>query len=344
MYKKLGASISKSGFRDICYFGSKCIEEDQKPDQVNDDFIYSRSIFKRTLRAFSFFFFIVKRQPDLLIITTWELLLPALFSRLLARASIIYDIQENYYKNEKNKGVTGRIRALIIRGLEQVSSQFIVHFFLAERCYEEELGFTKKKSTLLENKALESFKDLKSGSKLYDLFYGGTIADQTGLRQVEMICELIKDKDIKISTYGHCPSQKDLDRVKALAKKYSFFEAQVSEVPKSHNELLEKMTKARYNLALYPPNPAIENRIPTKFFEGIVLGITLITIENKTYQNFFNAYGGGIIISDLNEIFPILKMDQINKEQIHPPNPDLLWESSENRIKSTLSEIFNLSG
>ncbi|MEP4494898.1 MAG: hypothetical protein ABJ019_00045, partial [Ekhidna sp.] len=128
-------------------------------------------------------FKILSIRPSLLIITTHELIVTALIARVLTRCKVVYDVQENYSSNLKHlsRSIIKTIYAEIIRFKENLSKKFINEFWLAEKCYDEELYFVRNKNVILENKAISTAESSRNWNQT-NLIFSGTISTYGGIK------------------------------------------------------------------------------------------------------------------------------------------------------------------
>src|SRR5689334_15207208 len=100
MYGKIGQSLAETGKFDVHIFvhpSSRAISSDEIQVYPSDSF--KRLSIDRLLQPWRLIGAVVKLTPDLLIITTHELLFMAMLVKLFTRCDVLYDLQENYYRN-----------------------------------------------------------------------------------------------------------------------------------------------------------------------------------------------------------------------------------------------------
>ena len=343
MYEKLGASISDFPDCDPYFFGSKCPRNSDNPKYFNDNFKYSRNPLKRWLRALGFIQFCFNIKPQGLIICTWELLFPAILVKLFLGCPIIYDVQENYFLNSKVRGGISIIGGNLIRFIEHLSNPFLDSVFLAEKCYRNEMKLFEPKGLVLENKAMPQILDHKTEKREFDLFYGGTIAKQTGLEYLDWICEKTKQDNVKIRVLGHCPLAKDINKLERISKNYENIRITVDSKPIPHSELLKEMAKSKFSLCLYELNRAVENRVPTKLFESLALGVIPVFFNNPAYSRFMLPGVLTINVKTVEEVPDKIKELNGDWASEFPQPEEIFWHLNDSGIKRTVSEVFNLN-
>ena len=113
-----------------------------------DFFSFKRNSIKRLIVPIHIFRKLLKLKPELIIVTTAELLIVSILNKILFGTKIIYDLQENYYRNIAfTDAYPSMVRypiAIITKIIEYVTSVFIDHFILAEKVYEKQLKFIGK--------------------------------------------------------------------------------------------------------------------------------------------------------------------------------------------------------
>jgi hypothetical protein len=187
MLEKLAATIAKDDLYTVSILGYPT-RKINPPVSID---IFSYTPFKRIstgrwLARFNFLKTVLRIKPKLLIITTHELLFTSLILKCLTGCKLVYDIQENYYRNiiysKTFPTLIKHFVAFVVRLKEKSISPFIDHFLLAESAYKNELGFPGQRYTILQNKAsrvaLEACvadKKSKKDNKTH-LIFSGTLA------------------------------------------------------------------------------------------------------------------------------------------------------------------------
>ena len=157
MFEKIGVSLVQSGQYEVNIIGYPTESAISDPNvHFHPLPKFKRLSFARFTARLKVLKFIIKVKPELLIVTTHELLEVAILIRIFFGTKIIYDIQENYWRNILYTDAFPKIiRPLIasfVRLKEWATSPFFSRFLLAEKCYAYELGFLKNKFVVIENK------------------------------------------------------------------------------------------------------------------------------------------------------------------------------------------------
>ena len=157
-YHKLAKSIQSISKVEVHVFGSRSSQ------QTDSRFLHAWKNFNRLSIGrlsiqWQFWKKVSQLKPDILIITTFELLVPACCYKILFRKTLLYDVQEDYFKNLWHQQfyppLIRHVLAIGIRIYEWLLRPFVSHYFLAEECYADEIGFVKGKSTAVPNKSFE---------------------------------------------------------------------------------------------------------------------------------------------------------------------------------------------
>src|SRR5690606_31766553 len=115
-------------------------------------FCRPRSHPSRLLASLKFLREIFRYRPQLVIVTTYELLPSALVGKLFLRYRLVYDLQENYHQNVLlNQTLFAGIRKIvagIIQLVERAAHPFIDHYFFAEQVYPSQFPYIKKFTVL----------------------------------------------------------------------------------------------------------------------------------------------------------------------------------------------------
>src|SRR4030095_84746 len=114
-------------------------------------FHFKRISFNRLTAQGKYYQLLLKVKPNAIIVNTYELLLVSLTYSILFNAKLYYDIRENYYRNIAYQPTYPKLLRPALAGpvrlMERLASPFVSHFFLAEKCYVNELSFFKENFT-----------------------------------------------------------------------------------------------------------------------------------------------------------------------------------------------------
>ncbi|MEM6643677.1 MAG: hypothetical protein AAF616_11915 [Bacteroidota bacterium] len=243
------------------------------------------SIIQKTLRI----------KPDLLIISTHELLMCALVLKCITGCKTVYDVQENYARNASMNGVFTQVIGHLIRLKEIILAPFIDQFWLAEKCYEMELSFTCNKSLIIENKALVQEKIPRSFLKMKALF-SGTISEYSGAKVAMQWMQFLHSKYEKFEGIfiGQIHSQALLRWLKKEAQKTNKIQLICTTDPMPYEQILEKISWANLGIISYLPNQINESKFPTKLYEYSRYKLPYLVQEDTKWQKEGSRLGGAI--------------------------------------------------
>ncbi len=336
MTEKLGQSFSASGRYDVHILGFPTTR------LVNDtSTLHHHPLSKKPYGRFSGARIVapivvlrkaMKLKPEFFIITTHELLIVALMSKVLTGCKIIYDVQENYYRNiVYTKTFPVLIRQLLgawVRIKEVLCSPAITLYLLAEKCYTQELSFARP-FLIVENKVPRAQAEVyskKNYTGYSKLLFTGTLAETTGVfKAIEIAVQLhLLDSSITLTIIGSCSSQDSYDRLTALSHNYTFikFCGQLHTVP--HKEILSEVSKADFGIIFYPYNPSTSGSIPTKLYEYLALNLPIIIHHTEDSTRLVTDSKAGICIPDVVKWEDLLKQMKRFTLNLQKPNP--YWE------------------
>lgn len=355
MYEKLGLSLSQTNKYEINIIGF-CSKNKifNKNIHFYPLFDFSRASPKRFNASILFLKKAIKLKPDLIIITTPELLLVSCFYKFFFKAKIIYDIQENYKKNilytPTYPVLIKHILAFFVRGIEKITRPFICHYFLAEKCYSNELTFINNNFTVLENKFKpilpQKKKEPKNFSKGITFLFSGTLSENYGIFQaIDFTIKFYTLRnDIKLIIIGRCAISKTLQQIKERIKGHDYIELIGGADLVPHTEILKAIQVADFGLVSYQPDRSIEDKIPTKLFEYMALQLPIILQDHKPWVNFCSEFEAALPIDyksfDIHEVNFSLNN---RKFYINGTSQDLFWESEEKKLCKAVEKCFKNS-
>ena len=344
MYYKFAGSISQEDKYDINIVGFPTNSE------VNDPSIrfhalppFSRKSFKRWVARIHAARVIWNLKPDLLIITTHELLGIGLFCRFFRRSKLIYDIQENYAANFRyGKGIIGLLGASMIRTMELISAWFIDHFILAEDCYRNELRFARP-YTVLENRALRPKSPLPIHITFKQLpkkfVFTGTLAKQTGvldaIRMIDSYRTCVPDASLKIA--GNSFNRVFLKNLKDLIHSVHWIEAEISEHPIPYPRVLQAIHQADMGIISYEELPFLIHKIPTKLFEYTGNHLPILFLNDNTWYQDARDSGSAILWDE--DCFSLITKFEQTVFYPAPPAKETYWDSIEINLLKLINRL-----
>ncbi len=348
-YRKIGVSLAKTNKYEIkiAGFGTK-----NSSKTANIQFIplgiFNRISLKRLLVPFLILSKILNFKPSVLIISTHELIIPAIFYKVIFPSSkIIYDVRENYFVNIMSQQVFPKFLriplAYWVRFKEHVSKSIISLYIIAEESYCDELKFLhKKRFIVLQNKALVNENFERTPIKtLRNIVFTGNLSRNSGvLKAVHLFDQISKDiPNVKLKIIGHSPSLKFLKTLQSEIVKRDSVTLIGGKSPVDHQEIISIIKKADLGIVSYQLNPSNRNCLPTKVFEYLAFKLPFICEEQTKWSDYANSY---------NLAFPT-KIDRIDSDHLtkwlgninYPTDiTSSLWSTDEAILLATFNELF----
>jgi glycosyltransferase involved in cell wall biosynthesis len=339
MFEKIGLSLDETKKFEVHIIGFEACSPSESNIHFHHLNFFKRLSLKRIYAPWTILKKILSIQPSIIIITTHELLIISLLAKVFTGSKIIYDIQENYYRNILHtKTFPFGIRTLLaicIRTKEKLTAPFIDHFFLAEKGYETEFTFPGNRKTVLENKVKRpSLPQIKKQKEIETLLFTGTLAESTGVFiAIEVCIKLNKLNDrIKLIIIGYCALEEQLTKIKTIVQQHDFITLIGGERLVSHSEILEQIKNANAGIISYPPNPSTTNSIPTKLFEYLGYKLPILLIRHTTWEIYCKPYNAAVVF-DYPDFQAKSILSQLNNQNFYPVEPtDIYWENEQQRL------------
>ena len=304
-YEKFARSIGNTNKYDINIIG---FSTKNIPSNLNITFHpifnFKRDSIKRLIAPIHIFRKLLKLKPELIIVTSSELLIVIVLNKILFGTKIIYDIQENYYRNIIYTNAYPALLkypiALVVRTIELVSSLFIDQFILAEKVYLSQMKYLSKKAEVIENKALipSHLKIIKQEDNENMVFvYSGTIAAHYGIFDAIDFIKNLKAtiNHIQFIIIGYAAKEKTYKKLQKAVHDLSYIKIIGGNRLVPHSQILTEMKRASFCLLPYQANKSTEGRIPTKLFECLVMEKPVIITSNPAWDSIINENNAGII-------------------------------------------------
>ena len=347
-FEKIATSIGNTNKYDINIIG---FSAKKLPDVENISFYpafrFKRLSIKRLGAPVTIIKILLKLKPELIIVTCAELLSVICVYKILFGGKIVYDIQENYYRNIRYTNTFPLpIRiwlAWLVRLTESICSPLIDQFILAEKVYADQLKFIGRRYQVIENKAIipSNLQTEKPNHDGLTLLYSGTIARHYGIFEaIDFITKLRSiDNQASLRIVGFTADKRVLDCVKQLIIDKSFIELVTDNQPLPHQSILQEMINADFCLLPYLPNKSSEGRIPTKLYECLAMRKPVIIQQNPVYDKMISVNDAGIIHDfTLNEI----KDNLLSKDEFYTMvgEEDYTWRLEHQKLIRCINELF----
>lgn len=349
MYEKIGISLSRNSEYDVHIAGFVIDAKAASNITFHPIFNFPRLSFQRILAPWKFYKLLLKVKPDYIIATTHEILLVTILHKILFGSTIIYDVQENYFRNIVYTSTfpwgIRHVLAASIRLKEILTRPFISHYILAEKNYEKEFNFTKGKSTVIENKALAPAFRPERAPKNKDnirLLYSGTIADNYGIFEaVNLAIQLHKlDSRIELLIIGYSAKIETLEQLKGQIIHYPFIQLKGGDQLVPHQEILKEIATSNFGLVSYRPNKSTINCTPTKLYEYLAYRLPMIVQNNPAWEEMISHYQAGIMIDYSQPDLHFIMNSCIHKTYYDKVvGPEIYWEQEEKRLLTLLESL-----
>lgn len=348
MFEKMGMSLAQSGQYEVHIVGYPSETLISEPN-VHFHLLprFKRISFGRIVARLKALRFIIKVKPELLIVTTHELLGVVILIRILFGAKIIYDIQENYWRNIFFTNAFPKslrpLLAFFVRLKEWVASPLFSQFLLAEKCYADELGFIKNKFLVIENKCKVPMDFQRNPSKDFiKMVFTGTIAKSTGVFQAIDLAKKLHavEPKIRLNIIGYCTRTNELQKIKEEISKNDFITLTGGDEFISHSSIMDAIATANFGVICYPLSPHTENKIPTKLYEYLACQLPILLQNHKPWMEMCDPYDAAINVNfESPDIDEILK--KIHSGNSFSKSPEgMTWESEEKKLLTLVSNIF----
>jgi glycosyltransferase involved in cell wall biosynthesis len=349
MFEKLGMSLNKAGGHEVFIVGYPSKEEPQETDSLYffQHKRFDRISFQRLIVPFKVLKICYQVKPEVLIVNSSELLIVSVLNRILFGTKIIYDIQENYWRNILQTNAFPKLLrpflASWVRLNEKATSPLFHWNLLAEKGYEKELNFLGKKYTVLENKLKLpiDFKRKPIPQKT-TLLFSGTLAKSTGIFEaIELAKSLHRlDSTIELSIIGYCSLPLILSDIKAAIKNHSFITLLGGDTLVPHHEILEAIATADFGLIAYRISPHLENSTPTKLYEYLGCQLPILLQAHRPWVEMCKPYQASINIEYSNpDAERIIQQMRSSSFYTSPPS-DVTWESEEIKLLNVIDRLF----
>jgi len=352
MFDKIGVSLSKK-FEVYC-IGAPISTKGGAKSHTNPGVLelprVNRLSLSRILAPFNVLAKVIKLRPSLFIICTHELIFVSFLAKVLTGCKVIYDIQENYYRNIRYGNSFPRyVRSLIavyVRFKEWMSTLFTSHYFLAEKGYEQEMTFFGKKRTVLENKVIGPLgtmgtKKTKNENRI-DLLFTGTLAETTGVFiAIDLAVKLHEsDNRVHLKIIGHSSKSETVALIRSKIQHHPFIELMGGNSIVPHEDILSAIHTADFGIISYPSNPSTINSIPTKLFEYLGYRLPILLIDHPLWVKACESYNAAIPFNpETISATEILAAIEGGKFYTTLPQ-DVFWSSEEEKLLQTMESFF----
>jgi glycosyltransferase involved in cell wall biosynthesis len=353
LFQKLALSWLEIGFQIFCFGSQSSLETQKNYPQVTFYCVYkhARLHWQRALVGFRIFWHLCRIRPQMVICGAVELLPFCVLFKILAflcfrRVYLCYDVQENYASNilftENYTKIFRGLLAKLVNMCQWVCGWGVDKFFLAEKCYVQELSFLRNRFLVLENKFSQNSivqanfeKKETTDNSVLQILHAGTLSTEYGTEKVLEVAQFLSQQNIsyKLHIIGRCSYEKLYHKLQSLAQNSIFTNISLS--PIAYEHILAAYAHTHIVLMPYQVNKAYQNRIPTKFYEAMAHNVWIWVQENAAWRRFFQEYGyEKVVFTDFwseSPSFDILPQISFLEEKSYA-NPNIFWENEKEKI------------
>ncbi|WP_164675209.1 glycosyltransferase [Anditalea andensis] len=288
--------------------------------------------------------------PDLVIVTTYELLPAAVWAKKRLGFKLIYDVQENYALNILDHNTLpfgmGYAYAKLVQLIEKRTAPYVDHFLLAEESYKDELPFIGK-HTVLQNKFSGNINPVKpyrlDKVKIFHFVISGTLTPSYGSHEaMHWFAEILnRYPGSKLTIIGHVPLNTYKNKLEKIGSKNHAFKLHLSSTPIAHQEILRVLKSADIVLLPYLQKSSIKYKIPTKLYEALALGKPVLYTQNLYWDALVQRYPGGMPIDFSNKNSAIKAFESFLSLTLYntPPTKELTWEHEKAQWKAIVDKL-----
>jgi glycosyltransferase involved in cell wall biosynthesis len=232
-----------------------------------------------------------------------------------------------------------------VRLREIILTRFYDHFILAEKCYQAEIRFIGNRYTILENKFASPLSPLKLKSQdKITLLLSGTLSKEYGVMEAIKFFRQLPSEEFELTLVGHCPVKQTLLEMNKLVDGFDNIKNLVSSEPVTHAQILDQVGDKTIGLLPYQPNKSTQNKIPTKLYEYIAIGIPILITPNPTWENIINKYNAGLAIDFYSPPQIDIIHNSITLMNTNYSNDlkDVMWNNEEIKLLSLIKRIFSI--
>lgn len=345
MMEKLGYSLAKAAPFEVSIIGFPASIDESGNINFQQLPYFKRVSFRRLLMPWYVLQKTIRLKPQLLIVTTHELLLISILARWITGTKVIYDIQENYYRNimftSAFPGVIRPVLAVYVRLKERLTVPLVDHFFLAEKSYVDELPFAGKKFTVLENKLKKPRPVLKTGRNKYQLLFSGTLAKSTGVFKAIEIARLLHEIEPRISLVivGYCAQRSELEKIQQAIGPFPFIRLTGGDRLVPHEIILAEIQRSGAGIIAYPKNRSTGGSIPTKLYEYLGMQLPILLVDHAPWVELCRRWHAAFVFDP--ETFDArAALNALQTQHFYPNEPgDVYWESEESKLVARVKKV-----
>jgi hypothetical protein len=349
MFEKMGVSLANSNEFEVTIIGYPTTQRITSGQiQIVALKRFKRLSIERWFASFRVLQILFKVKPEVLIINTHELLIVAFLFRILFGGKILYDIQENYFRNLMHTSAfpTGirQILALWIRLKEKLLVPFFQGSFLAEKGYEKEMDFFGQKYVVVENKVIvpSHFVRTSKTKNAINLVFTGTLAESTGVFQAIGLAKVLHELDttIHLKLIGYCAQPSVMEKIKYAIYNCAYIQFIGGDYLIPHNQIMDAIHEADFGIVCYPSSVHTENSIPTKLYEYLGLQLPILLQNHPPWIDLCIPYRAAVIV-DFDRPNPSRILSDMKDPFYTTPPRNVSWKSEEQKMLEAIRAIIH---
>ena len=303
--EKFARSLSKNGFSvELLLWNRLETPLDKTSDGYSKRVLNFRTPQDRIQAVFFFpiwwiyeFFFLLRRDTDVIHAYDLDTLPPAVLIKLLKRKKLFYSIGDFYANNlpEGSFGSAGIVIREFVARIERTLARFADALFLVDETRVEELGGSRTSNVhIIYNSPPDCCSDglcpSNNGKEELVIFYAGVISKQRGLDY--MIDAVEKMKNAKLLIAGTGPY---VNRIKERASKSVCVE--YLGWLRSYEDVIKLTQRADLLFRFSDPRlPKTKYESPNKLFEAMMCGKPIIVTDNSSMADIVRKEQCGIVV------------------------------------------------
>lgn len=307
---KLASTLAKIPNTEVVSVGSKANTKANFYHNIRliSAFSYQRGLQNRVFKFFKLFKILLQEKPEVIIVSSADLLIVTCLYKILFGCVLCYDVQENYSLNLwYSKSWPWFLKfplAVGVRAVEWLVSPVINQYFLAESVYARQLGFiSPTRSVILENKfqPYNGYETDKSNITKQPYLYliSGTLGPSYLI--LESISWFLKEVQpinpvAQLVIAGYAPNKVYLKKIQQFVSDNACLSLVGGDSLVPYEDIIRLQLKATYGIINLAKIPAMEGKVATKVFEYkandlIIIDLGLFTKITKASlaNNFSNT-------------------------------------------------------
>ena len=348
MFEKLGTSLASSGIYEVYIIGYPSLKTVEAPQNSTLFPLrpFKRISLQRLIAPFKILEKTIQVKPDILIVNTHELLIVGLLYKILFGTKMIYDIRENYWRNILSTNAFPMPLRLPIAMWVRLKEKCLVPFFdwsfLAEKGYQNELGFLQKKFTILENKVRipKGFIRQQPADQI-NLLFSGTIAKSTGVFEAIDLAKKLHqlEPSIHLHIIGFCAKAETYQKLINRIKNLPFISLTGGNKLVPHELIFKAISKSHFGMIYYPSSPHTQNSIPTKLYEYMGCQLPILLQDYQPWTELTKTCRASLNIDFSNpDSSSILQKMRVTQFYSTPPD-NISWESEEQKLLDAIQKL-----